>query len=198
MIDDVIMGNVLGAGGNLARLSALKTGLSIQIPGLTIDRQCGSGINAINLAASAIRAGDGDIFIAGGIESYSQAPYLLAKQKRLYSFEPPKFLSNKVSTREIGDPPMGITAENLAEKYHISREEQDQFALSSQMKMAQAIEEKRFEEQIVPIKVSKGRGQETVFEVDEHPRPQTTMEGLTKLAPAFLKEERLQPEIVLA
>ena len=186
MIDDVIMGNVLGAGGNLARLSALKTGLSIQIPGLTIDRQCGSGINAINLAASAIRAGDGDIFIAGGIESYSQAPYLLAKQKRLYSFEPPKFLSNKVSTREIGDPPMGITAENLAEKYHISREEQDQFSLSSQMKMAQAIEEKRFEEQIVPIKVSKGRGQETVFEVDEHPRPQTTMEGLTKLAPAFL------------
>ena len=186
MIDDVIMGNVLGAGGNLARLSALKTGLSIQIPGLTIDRQCGSGINAINLAGSAIRAGDGDIFIAGGIESYSQAPYLLAKQKRLYSFEPPKFLSNKVSTREIGDPPMGITAENLAEKYHISREEQDQFSLSSQMKMAQAIEEKRFEEQIVPIKVSKGRGQETVFEVDEHPRPQTTMEGLTKLAPAFL------------
>ena len=187
MIDDVIIGNVLGAGGNLARLSTLKTGLSIQIPGLTIDRQCGSGINAINLAASAIRAGDGDIFIAGGIESYSQAPYLLAKQSRLYSMEPPTFLTNKVSTSEIGDPPMGITAENLAVKYEITRDEQDQFALSSQIKMAQAMEEKRFKEQIVPIMVAKGRGEKRVFETDEHPRANTTIEGLAKLPPAFLK-----------
>jgi acetyl-CoA C-acetyltransferase len=187
MIDDVILGNVLSGGGNIARLSALKTGQSLNIPGLTIDRQCGSGINAINLAAQAILSGNGDIFIAGGVESYSQAPYLMQKPNRLYSVQPPKFISSKLSPREIGDPPMGITAENLVKKYEISREEQDEFALSSQQKMAKAMAEERFKEQIVPIAVPKGKGETFIFDTDEHPRPQTTMEGLAKLAPAFVQ-----------
>ncbi|MFM1652590.1 thiolase family protein [Brevibacillus sp. B_LB10_24] len=187
MIDDVIMGNVLSGGGNIARLSALKTGLSLEIPGLTVDRQCGSGLNAITLAAQAVESGDGDIYVAGGIESYSQAPYLMSKPDKLYSVQPPSFRKSQLSPREIGNPPMGITAENLVKKYGISREEQDAFALASQQKMANAMAEKRFDEQIVPISVPKGKGATFLFAEDEHPRPQTTLEGLSKLPPAFVE-----------
>ncbi len=187
MIDDVIFGNVLSGGGNIARLTALQTGLSIDLPGVTVDRQCGSGINAVNLAAQAIKAGDGDVFIAGGTESMSRAPYLLEKPERAYSPKPPQFRKSQLSPQEIGDPPMGITAENLAEKYGISRQEQDEFALQSQQRMAKAMEEGRFEEQIVPISVPVRKGDPLLFEKDEHPRPQTTMDALAKLPPAFLE-----------
>jgi len=186
-IDDVIFGNVLSAGGNIARLTALQTGLSINIPGLTIDRQCGSGINAINLAAQAINAGDGDIYVAGGTESMSRAPYLLDRAEKAYSAEPPRFRKSQLSPEEIGDPPMGITAENLAEKYNVTREEQDEFALLSQQRMARAMEEGRFDEQIVPITIPVRKGEPIVFKTDEHPRPQTTIEALQKLPPAFLE-----------
>ncbi|TQR08584.1 thiolase family protein [Psychrobacillus soli] len=187
IIDDVIIGNVLSGGGNLARLTALQTGLGIQLPGLTIDRQCGSGINAINLAAQAIWAGDGDVYIAGGVESMSRAPYLMDKPEKGYSSALPKFRPSKLSPKEIGDPPMGITAENLAKKYDISREEQDEFAFQSQQKMAKAIAEGRFDEQIIPIKVPFRMDEENEFKVDEHPRPETSMEGLSKLRPVFLE-----------
>ncbi|MEH7438374.1 thiolase family protein [Neobacillus drentensis] len=187
MIDDVIFGNVLSGGGNIARLTALQTGLSLDLPGLTVDRQCGSGINAINLAAQAIRAGDGDVYIAGGTESMSRAPYLMDRPEKPYSPMPPSFRKSQLSPTEIGDPPMGITAENLVEKYQISREEQDQFALESQQRMAIAMEEGRFDEQIVPITIPVKKGELVVFKTDEHPRPQTTYEGLAKLQPAFLK-----------
>ncbi|UJL45514.1 thiolase family protein [Virgibacillus sp. NKC19-16] len=187
-IDDVIFGNVLSGGGNIARLTALQTGLSLHLPGLTVDRQCGSGVNAINLAAQAIKAGDGDVYIAGGTESMSRAPYLMERPEKAYSAAPPKFKSSKLSPKEIGDPPMGITAENLAEKYEISREEQDEFALRSQQRMANAMEEGRFDEQIVPINIPVRKGEPITFSKDEHPRPQTTMGGLSKLPPAFLKE----------
>ncbi len=112
-IDDVIIGNVLSGGGNIARLSALQTGLSINLPGLTVDRQCGSSINAVALAAQAIRAGDGDVYIAGGTESMSRAPYLMDRPERAYSPALPRFRKSQFSPKEIGDPPMGITAENL-------------------------------------------------------------------------------------
>jgi acetyl-CoA C-acetyltransferase len=187
MIDDVILGNVLSGGGNIARLTALQTGLSIKIPGLTVDRQCGSGINAVNLAAQAIRAGDGDIYIAGGIESMSRAPYLMDRPEKPYSSAPPSFRKSQLSPKEIGDPPMGITAENLVKKYEITREEQDEFALRSQQRMAAAMEEGRFDEQIVPITIPVRKGEPIVFKTDEHPRPQTTMEALSKLQPAFLQ-----------
>lgn len=188
MIDDVIFGNVLSGGGNIARLTALQTGLSLEIPGLTIDRQCGSGINAINLAAQAIRAGDGDIFIAGGTESMSRAPYLMDRPEKPFSPMPPTFRRSQLSPKEIGDPPMGITAENLVEKYQITREEQDQFALQSQVRMARAMEEGRFEEQIVPISIPIKKGEPIIFKTDEHPRPQTTIQALSKLPPAFKKD----------
>jgi acetyl-CoA C-acetyltransferase len=187
MVDDVIMGNVLSGGGNIARLTALQTGLSLEITGLTVDRQCGSGINAVNLAAQAIRAGDGDVYVAGGIESMSRAPYLMDRPEKPYSSTPPSFRKSQLSPKEIGDPPMGITAENLVKKYNISREEQDEFALRSQQKMARAMKEGRFKEQIVPITVPVKKGDSIVFDTDEHPRPQTTMEALSKLPPAFLE-----------
>lgn len=187
MIADVIMGNVISGGGNIARLTALQTGLSLELPGLTIDRQCGSGINAVNLAAQAIQAGNGDVYLAGGIESMSRAPYLMDKPEKPYSPVPPSFRKSQLSPKEIGDPPMGITAENLVKIYSISREEQDEFALASQQKMAAAMEEGRFEEQIVPISIPVKKGNPIIFHKDEHPRPQTTIEALSKLQPAFLQ-----------
>ncbi|WP_077211749.1 thiolase family protein [Bacillus dakarensis] len=187
MVEDVIMGNVLSGGGNIARLTALQTGLSTDIPGLTIDRQCGSGINAVVLAAQAIRSGAGDIYIAGGVESMSRAPYLMDRAEKAFSPALPKFRKSQLSPKEIGDPPMGITAENLVKKYDISRQEQDEFALRSQQRMAQAMEEGRFDDQIVPIQIPVKKGEPIEFKVDEHPRPKTTIEALTKLPPAFLE-----------
>ncbi|WP_374724431.1 thiolase family protein [Calidifontibacillus erzurumensis] len=187
MIDDVIMGNVLSGGGNIARLAALQTGLSIEIPGLTVDRQCGSGINAVVLAANAVQAGAGDIYVAGGIESMSRAPYLMDRPEKAYSPQLPRFRKSQLAPEEIGNPPMGITAENLAKKYNISREEQDQYALESQKRMARAMEEGRFDEQIVPISIPVPKGEPIIFFKDEHPRPQTTLEALSKLEPVFLK-----------
>lgn len=186
MVEDVIMGNVISGGGNIARLTALQTELSLELPGLTIDRQCGSGINAVNLAAQAIMSGAGDVYVAGGIESMSRAPYLMDKPERPYSPVPPSFRKSQLSPKEIGDPPMGITAENLVTKYAISREEQDEFALSSQQKMSAAMAEGRFDEQIVPITIPGRKGPPVIFNKDEHPRPQTTLEALSQLKPAFL------------
>ncbi|MCM3664784.1 thiolase family protein [Mesobacillus subterraneus] len=187
MIEDIIIGNVISGGGNIARLTALQTGLSLELPGLTIDRQCGSGINAINLSAQAIKAGTGDVYVAGGIESMSRAPYLMDKPERSYSPVPPSFRKSQLSPKEIGDPPMGITAENLVTKYSISREEQDEFALASQLKMAAAMAEGVFDEQIVPITIPVRKGTPVIFNKDEHPRPQTTLEALSQLKPAFLQ-----------
>ncbi|PFN97747.1 acetyl-CoA C-acyltransferase [Bacillus sp. AFS076308] len=188
IVDDVIFGNVLSGGGNIARLTALQTGLSIDLSGLTVDRQCGSGINAINLAVQAIRAGDGDVYIAGGTESMSRAPYLMDRPEKPYSPLPPSFRKSQLSPTEIGDPPMGITAENLVKKYGITREEQDDFACQSQQRMARAMAEGRFDEQIVPITIPVKKGEPIVFKTDEHPRPQTTIDALAKLPPAFLKD----------
>lgn len=184
-IDDVIFGNVLSGGGNIARLSSLQSGLSLNLPGLTIDRQCGSGINAVALAAAMIKAGEGDVYIAGGVESMSRAPYLMDRADQPYSPRPPQFRKSRLSPDEVGDPPMGITAENLVEKYGISRQEQDEYANRSQARMAKAMVEGRFKEQIVPIKIPVRKGDPITFKEDEHPRPQTNIEGLAKLKPAF-------------
>jgi acetyl-CoA C-acetyltransferase len=188
LIDDVMLGNVLSGGGNIARLTALQAGLPIDVPGMTMDRQCGSGINAVALAAQAVQSGAGDVYIAGGIESMSRAPYLMERAEKPYSSAPPKFKRGLLAPEEIGNPPMGITAENLAKKYNISRLEQDEFSLRSQQRMARAMEEGRFDEQIVPIKIPVRKGEPIIFEKDEHPRPNTTLEALSKLQPAFLKD----------
>ncbi|GAB1763696.1 thiolase family protein [Priestia megaterium] len=187
-IDDVIFGNCLAGGGNMARLTLLEAGLPLAIPGMTIDRQCGSGINSIGLAADQIQAGNGEIFLAGGTESMSRSPYLLAPQSRPYDRMPPQFIKRKLSPNHIGDPSMGITAENLAEKYEVTREEQDLFALESQQKMTNAINSGYFKEQIVPINITNRKGESYLFNHDEHVRPSTTIEDLSKLSPAFKKE----------
>ncbi|TPF18497.1 thiolase family protein [Priestia megaterium] len=186
-IDDVIFGNCLAGGGNMARLTLLEAGLPLAIPGMTIDCQCGSGINSVGLGADQIRAGNGEIFLAGGTESMSRSPYLLAPQSRPYDRMPPQFIKRKLSPNHIGDPSMGITAENLAEKYEITREEQDLFALESQQKMTDAINSGYFKEQIVPINITNRKGESYLFNHDEHVRPSTTIEDLSKLSPVFKK-----------
>ena len=188
MIDDVILGNVLSGGGNIARLTALQGGLPVNTPGLTIDRQCGSGINAVALAAQAIQSGAGDIYVAGGIESMSRAPYQYERPEQAFSSIPPLYRKTLLAPEEIGNPPMGITAENLAKKYDITRKEQDEYSLRSQQRMARAMEEGRFEEQIVPITIPVRKGEPIVFNKDEHPRPNTTLAALAKLAPAFQRD----------
>ncbi|QCR32673.1 thiolase family protein [Lysinibacillus sp. SGAir0095] len=188
LIDDVILGNVLSGGGNIARLTALQGGLSVNIPGLTVDRQCGSGINAVALAAQAIQSGAGDIYVAGGIESMSRAPHQYERAEQAYSSLPPRYRKTLLAPEEIGNPAMGTTAENLAKKYEITRKEQDEFSLRSQQRMARAIEEGRFDEQIVPISIPQRKGEPILFNKDEHPRPNTTLAALAKLNPAFERD----------
>lgn len=183
-VEDVIFGNCLAGGGNMARLSLLEAGLPLEIPGLTIDRQCGSGMNAVAMAAEAIWAGRAEVLVAGGTESLTRKPYLMERPAKAFDRNPPRFINARLSPDSIGNPPMGITAENLVVKYGISRAEQDDFALKSQQKMANAMQEGRFREQILPITVREGKT-EYVFDTDEHPRPGTTAEALAKLGPAF-------------
>ena len=186
-VDDVIFGNCLWGGGNLARLTALKAGMPVTTPGLTIDRQCGSGINSVALAAQAILSGSATIMVAGGAESMTRMPYLMEPPAQAYDRMPPKFVRRELAPAHIGNPPMGITAENLAERYQISREEQDEFSLQSQMKMSAAMEAGLFDEQIVPVPIPVKKGETVLFERDEHPRPETTLAALAKL-PAVFKE----------
>lgn len=187
-VDDVIIGNCNAGGGNIARLSLLEGGLPITVPGVTIDRQCGSGINTVALAADAINAGSGRILVAGGTESLTRAPYLLEPPSQSFDRVPPKFFQKQLSPERIGSPGMGTTAENLAEHYNISREEQDAFALRSQQKMKKAVEEGFYKNQIVPVPIKGRKGEVTLISEDEHPRPETTLEGLAPLRPAFKKD----------
>lgn len=181
-VDDVILGNCLNGGGNIARLSALQAGLGIEVPGLTIDRQCGSGMNAVGLGAQAIQAGTADIMIVGGAESMSRTPQQIRVEGGVA-----KFSRNALAPEEIGNPPMGITAENLAEQYDISRVEQDEYSVMSQQRMTSAMSEGYFDEQIVPLTIPQRKGEPIVLSKDEHPRPGTTLEILSKLPPAFKK-----------
>lgn len=183
-INEVIFGNCLSNAGNIARVSALHAGLDVSVAGLTIDRQCGSGINAVALGAQAIQTEE-QVIIVGGTESMTHTPYLLAPSPTAYNQSPPRFLARILTPPAYGDTPMGITAENVAEKYSITREEQDTYALESQRKMKKAMEEGRFEEQILPIEVKGLKGKVHLFKEDEHPRPSITIEDLRKLKPVF-------------
>jgi len=188
LIDEVIFGHCLGSPGCLGRMAALKAGLPMEISAITIDRQCGSGSTAVNLAVTHIWAGVGDIYLAGGVESMTRQPYLLEKPASAYQRVPPKWIVPRpLSPKEIGDPPMGITAENVAERFNVPREEQDEFGYLSQVKAARAIKEGRFKEQIVPVVIPQKKGDPVVFDQDEHPRPNTTIEVLAKLPPVFKK-----------
>lgn len=189
-VDEVILGNVLGAGlgQNVARQVAIKAGLPVTSSAMTINKVCGSGLKAVQLAAQAIQLGDAEIVIAGGTENMSQAPYLLPNQRwgsRLGHVTGLDTLLQDGLTDAFDHQHMGITAERVAATYQISRKEQDAFALSSQQKAAKAIAAGRFREEIVPVEVPQGRGQTMLVEQDEHPRADVTLDGLAKLRPAF-------------
>ncbi len=184
-VEDVIWGNVMAGGGNVGRLTALEAGLPVEVPAMTVDRQCGSGLQAICLGDQAVRAGQSRVVLAGGSESMTRAPYLMERPRAPYQRMPPAFVRARLAPDAIGNPPMGITAENVAEIYRVSREDQDAFALRSQARAVRAIREGRFQEQIVALEVPAERGETRTFAVDEHPRADATMTRLQALRPAF-------------
>ncbi len=190
MIEQVIMGCCLTSVGCMARMASLQAGFPVSVPGLTVDRQCGSGSEAINIAAALAMAAQGEVYLAGGVESMTRMPYLLEKPSTAYQREAPNFVPGKryLTPEHIGDPPMGITAENVAEKYGVTREQQDEFALSSQLKAEKAITEGRFKEQILPLEIPQKKGDPIVFDTDEHPRFGLTIDKLARLSPIFKKD----------
>lgn len=192
-VDEVIMGNVLqaGLGQNPARQSAIKAGLPYKVPAMTINKVCGSGLKSVILAAQAVILGDADIIVAGGMENMSMAPYLLDKARSGYKMGDGKLIDSMIKEGlwcAFEDVHMGITAENLAEKWNISKEEQDHFAAKSQQKVEQAKKEKKFNDEIVPVIIPQKKGDQLVFSEDEFPRSGVTAEGLGKLHPAFKKD----------
>lgn len=192
-VDEVIMGCVLqaGLGQNVTRQAALAAGIPKEKPAMTINQVCGSGLRAVALAAQAIMLGDADIVVAGGTENMNQAPYLLKKARTGYRMGHGEVTDSMINDGlwcAIGDTHMGITAENLAEKYNITREEQDAFAAASQNKAEAALNSNRFAEEIVPVVIPQRRGDPIVFDRDEHPRAGVTVESLAKLRPAFKKD----------
>lgn len=191
-VADVIVGNVLqaGQGMNVARQIAIKSGLPQHVPGQTVNRVCGSGLQAVVSAVQGLRAGDGKLYLAGGTESMSRAPYLLPRARQGYRLGHAQALDSILSdglTDVFHDVHMGITAENIAEQWNLSREEQDAFAVESQRRAAAAIDSGAFVDEVVPVEVPGKKGA-TLFERDEHVRPGTTPEALAKLKPAFKKE----------
>ena len=177
-IDDVILGNAAGPGGNVARLSALQAGFPVSVPGVTVDRQCGSGLEAINIAARLIEAGAGEIYIAGGVESTSTAP--LRYETAAGGESPKPFTRARFSPDFVGDPEMGAAAENVARAFKISRARQDSFALRSHQKAIAAISAGHFNAEIVPI-----QGVDAAMSRDECPRADTRLEKLSALVPVF-------------
>jgi 3-oxoadipyl-CoA thiolase len=196
-IDDVILGCANQAGEdsrNVARMALLLAGLPVEVPGQTVNRLCGSGMQAAVAAAHAIRAGEGDRFIAGGVESMSRAPWVTLKPEEAFPRTAPVTADTTVGWRFTNPkfPPewtisMGETAEVVAERYGISRDDQDAFALESQRRTARAIADDRFHAELVPVTVP-GRKGETVVDQDEHPRPESTIEGLRAMRAAFRAE----------
>src|SRR5262252_3072292 len=192
-VEEVIMGNVLqaGAGMNPARQAAIAAGLPESIPSFTINKVCGSGLKAVALAAQAIAAGDAELIIAGGMESMSRAPYLLPDARwgaRLGNAPLVDSMLSEGLTCAMAHCHMGLTAENIAARYGVTREEQDAFAAESQARAAAAISSGRFKHEIVPVMIPQRKGSAVAFEVDEHPRAGTTAGSLAKLTPAFQKE----------
>jgi len=194
LVDDCIMGNILSAGQgmNISRQVAIHSGLPVETPAFTINRACGSGVQTIVLAAQAIKAGDADVIIAGGVENMDLAPYYLKNARYGYRLNAPQdgivdgMLYDGLMD-VFNNYHMGVTAENLAEQYSITREEQDEFAYSSQVKCKTAMDEGKFEDEIVSVMVSQRKSDPLEFKVDEHPR-ETTIEALSKLRPAFKKD----------
>jgi 3-oxoadipyl-CoA thiolase len=200
-LDDVILGCANGAGEdnrNVARMAALLAGYPVEVPGQTINRLCGSGLQAVASAAQAIKAHEGDAFVAGGVESMTRAPYIMLKRATAWDRKPPEMADSTVGWR-FTNPRMprewtislGETAEVVAKTYGISRDQQDAFALESQRRAQQALERCVFNDEIVPVEVPRhdgGTAGRQIVDRDEHPRPDVTRESLAKLKPAFAKD----------
>ncbi|AEV19615.1 MULTISPECIES: acetyl-CoA C-acyltransferase [Geobacillus] len=195
-IDDVVFGNANQAGEdnrNVARMAALLAGLPIEVAGVTVNRLCGSGLDAVNYAARAILANEADIMIAGGVESMTRAPFVMAKPSSDFPRGNIEMYDTTIGWRFInpkmhemyGTDSMPQTAENVAKRFGITREAQDEFAYESQMKAKQAIETNRFADELVPVVYHDRKGNRVVVDKDEHPRPDTTLEKLAKLPPLF-------------
>jgi len=193
VVDEVIMGNVLqaGLGQNPARQASIRAGLAHEVPSMTINKVCGSGLKAVHLAVQAIVSGDSDVVLAGGMENMSQAPYLMEGARSGYRMGDQKVVDSMIRDGlwcAFNDYHMGVTAENLCTKYEISREEQDEFAAWSQEKAQKALESGRFQDEIVPVPIPQRKGDPILFAVDEFPRAGVTAEALGKLKPAFKKD----------
>jgi acetyl-CoA C-acetyltransferase len=192
-VDEVIMGNVLqaGLGMNPARQSAIAAGIPDSVPSFTVNKVCGSGLKSIALAAQSIAAGDGDLIVAGGMESMSRAPYLLTNARWGYRLGNGELVDSMLSeglTCAMAGCHMGVTAENIAARSGITRKQQDEFAAESQRRVAAAISSGRFAEEIVPVLIPQKKGEALAFQTDEHPRPDSTAEKLARLNPAFQPE----------
>ncbi|HSO11470.1 MAG TPA: acetyl-CoA C-acyltransferase [Anaerolineales bacterium] len=200
LIEEVFLGCANQAGEdnrNVARMAALLAGLPVEVAGVTVNRLCASGLNAINQAARAIKAGEGEVYIAGGVESMSRAPYSLPKAETGFSFGNLTAYDtalgwrypNPVMKEKYGTDSMGETAENIArERPHITRERQDAFALRSNQLAIAAADSGRFKEEIIPVSIPQKKGDPKIVDTDERPRRDTSMESLAKLKPAFAKE----------
>jgi 3-oxoadipyl-CoA thiolase len=199
LVDDVYFGAANQAGEdnrNVARMAALLAGLPVSVPGSTVNRLCASGLEAINIAARLIEANHGDVFIAGGVESMSRAPLVMSKAQTGFDREQ-QLVDTSIGWRFVNPKlaamhhpfSMGQTAENVARTYGISRADQDRFALASQQKWGAAHQAGRFADELFPVEFSQRKGEKTVVSVDEHPRPDTTLEQLAKLRPAFADAE---------
>ena len=193
-VEDVILGCTNQAGEdnrNVARMAALLAGFPVEVPGQTVNRLCGSGLQAVITASHAVRAGEGNLFVAGGVESMTRAPYVMLKRGAGWDRRPPEIADTTVGWRFV-NPRMpaewtislGETAEKVARQHHVTREDQDAFACDSQQRAAKALADGVFRDEIVPVEVQSGK-QRHVVDTDEHPRPDITLEKLGKLKPAF-------------
>ncbi len=191
-VDHVYMGCVIqaGLGQNVARQSSIKAGIPVETPAVTVNVVCGSGLNCVNMAAQMILTGDADIVVAGGMENMSMAPYALKNARYGYRMGNAPMVDTMVNDAlwdVFNDYHMGITAENVAEQWGLTREQLDEFAASSQQKACAAIDSGRFKDEIVPVEIKKKK-ETVVFDTDEGPRPGTTAESIAKLRPAFKKD----------
>ena len=192
-VDEVILGHVLtaGAGQNTARQAAIKAGLPHAVPAMTLNKVCGSGLKALHLAAQAIRCGDAEVVIAGGMENMSLAPYVLPKARTGLRMGHAQMIDSMINDGlwdAFNDYHMGITAENLADKYDIDRAQQDAFALQSQKRACAAIDAGHFDAEITPVMIPQRKGEPLAFALDEQPRASTSAESLARLRPAFKKD----------
>ena len=192
LVEEVVMGNVIqaGQGQNVARQAAIKAGLPVEIPSMTINKVCGSGLRSVALAAQMIKAGDCDVVVAGGMENMSSAPYAIPGARWGQRMGDGKLVDTMIKDAlwdAFNDYHMGVTAENIAKDWNLTREMQDEFALNSQLKAEKAIKEGKFVDEIVPVVIPQRKGEPKVFDQDEFPRFGATIEGMAKLKPAFIK-----------